>query len=66
LLPSVCCFESKDGEERTPASIGDALGEVVIPEHVGRLQRFVIDGVVLLHQRERRLVVEVLPLALDL
>ena len=40
------------------------LGEVVILDHVGRLQIFVIDRVVLAHQLQRRLVLEVLPLAL--
>ncbi len=41
----------------------DALGEMVVLEHVGRLQVLVIDRVVAAHQRQRRLVVEVLPLA---
>jgi hypothetical protein len=42
----------------------DALGEMVILEHVGRLQVFVINCVVLTNQLERCLVMEVLPLAL--
>ncbi len=58
-LPSVCCFGCEEGAELAPASITDALGEVVVLHHVGRLQVFVIDRVVLTHQRQRRLVVEV-------
>ena len=45
-----------------PAS--DALGEMVILEHVGCLQVLVIDRVVRPHECQRRLVVEVLSLAL--
>jgi hypothetical protein len=45
-LPSVCCFENKDAQERAPGSITDALGEVVIPDHVGRRQVFMIDDIV--------------------
>jgi hypothetical protein len=65
LLPRVCCFESKDGEERHPARIANAFGEVVVPEQVGRLQVLMIDRVIGADERQRRLVVEVLtpPLA---
>ena len=65
-LPGACCLESEDAQERAPARIMDALGEMVVLEHVGRLQVLVIDHVVVAHQRERRLVVEVLSLALHL
>jgi hypothetical protein len=44
----------------------DTLGEMVVPDHIGRLQVLMRDHVVLTHQRERRLVVKVLPLAPDL
>jgi hypothetical protein len=46
LLPSVCCFESKDGQERRPAYVLDRLGKVMIPDHVGRLQVLMIDDIV--------------------
>jgi hypothetical protein len=39
---------------------------VVIPDHIGRLQVLVIDGIVLSHQRQRGLVVEVNALPLQL
>jgi hypothetical protein len=39
---------------------------MVIPDHVGRLQLLVKDHVVLTYERERRLVMKVLPLAPDL
>src|SRR5260370_15892117 len=65
-LPSVRCFESEDGAKLAPAGITDALGEGVVSHHVGRLQVFVIEGVVLLDQGQGGLVVEVLPLALDM
>src|SRR5215831_6992128 len=60
-LPSLYRFERQDGQEPTPARIADALGEVVILDQVGRLQLFVIDRVALAHQRQGRLMVEVLP-----
>src|SRR5262249_40247456 len=66
LLKSVCCFENKDAQERTPPRIGDTLGEVVVPDHVGRLQIFVVDGVVLVHERQCGLMMEVGALALHL
>jgi hypothetical protein len=61
-----CRLESEDGEKRRPARIGDALGEVVVLDHVGRVQVFVIDRIVRPHQGERRLMVKILPLALQL
>ena len=66
MLPSVCCFESKDGEERAPSRIRDALGEMVVPDHVGRLQILKVDGIILLDQRVRFFVVKVAPLPLHL
>jgi hypothetical protein len=44
----------------------DAFGELVVLEPIGRLEVFVIDRIVLTHAHERRLVVQVLPLALYL
>jgi len=41
----------------------NALGEVVVLDHIGRLQRFVLDCVVLPHECERCLMVKVLSLA---
>jgi hypothetical protein len=63
LLPGACCLESKDGKEHPPTSITDAFGEVMVLHHVGRLQIFVIDRVVLAHQLDRCLMLEILPLA---
>ena len=40
----------------------DALGEVVVPDPIGRLQVLVIDHIVGADERQRRLAVEVLPL----
>jgi hypothetical protein len=42
----------------------DALGEAVVPEHVGRLHVFMIDRIVVLKQDKRNSVMKVLPLAL--
>ena len=44
-------------------SISDALGEVMVPDHIADLQLFVIDHIVLAHNSERCLVMKVLPLA---
>ena len=63
---SICCFELQDAQECGPARVGDRLGEVVILDHVGRLQILMIDRVVVANEREGRLVVEVLPLTLHL
>jgi hypothetical protein len=65
LTPGACCLGFKDGTERCPARITDALGQVMIAYHVGNPQIFQVDGVVLPEQGERRLVVKVRPLALD-
>jgi hypothetical protein len=52
-LPGTCCLESKDGEKRAPPRIADALGEMVILDHIGHLQAFMID-----HTASRHNVVE--------
>jgi hypothetical protein len=60
-----CCLvrkDGEDGEERAPPRIANTLGEVVVPEHVGRLYVFMIDRVIGADERERRFVVEVLAL----
>ena len=61
-----CCLVGEDTQERRPARVLDRLGKVVIPEQVGRLQIFMIDRVILSHERQRRLVVKILPLTLHL
>ena len=61
-----CCLVGEDAQERRPSRIADAFGEMVILDHVGRLQVFMIDRVAGLDQAERRLVVEVLALAFHL
>ena len=63
---SICCFAFEDGPKLRPARIADAFGEVRILDQVGHPQVFQIDGVVGSHQGERRLVVKVPPLPLDL
>src|SRR6185437_4535104 len=63
--PSVCCFGFEDGTELRPACIADALGEVVVPDHIFDLQFFEVDGVVVPEQLQRRLVVEIEPLTQD-
>ena len=60
------CLVGEDAQELAPASILDGLGKVVILEHVGRLQVFVIDGVVLLDKYQRGLLVEISALTLHL
>ena len=42
-----CCLVGEDAQERAPPRISDAFGEMVILEHIGRLQILMIDGVVL-------------------
>ena len=44
--PGACCLGFEDGTERRPARITDALGEMVVPYHVGDPQVFEIDRVV--------------------
>jgi hypothetical protein len=58
-----CCLESEDAQERRPPCIADALGEMVVSEHIADLQVFMKDHIVGADQCERRLVVKVLPLA---
>ena len=62
-LPGACCLEREDAQERRPARIGDALGKVVILDHVGDPQVLVIDDIAFAHKRQRRLMVKVLSLA---
>jgi len=59
-LPGACCLEREDGQERTPPRVADARGAGVVPDQVGRLHLLVRDHVILLHEGECRLVVEVL------
>ena len=66
LSTGACCLVGEDAQERAPSGILDALGKMVVLEHVGRLQVFVIDGVVLAHEGERRLMAKVPSLALHL
>src|SRR5215469_16623328 len=54
-LSSLSRFERQDAQEGAPPSVRNGLRQVVIPQHVGRLQVFVIDRVVLLDQGKRRL-----------
>src|SRR5262245_8618133 len=62
-LPGACSLESENGQKRRPACVRNRLGEVVIPDHVGDPQIFMINRIVLARQLERRLVMEVLSLA---
>jgi hypothetical protein len=64
-LPSIRSFESKDGQERAPPGVGDRLRQVVIPDHIGNPQVFVIDHIVRLDELARFLVVKVAPLSCD-
>jgi hypothetical protein len=59
-LASLYRFASQEGQEPAPTRSAAALGELVVLEQVGRLQRFMRAGVVLADQRPRGLVVEVL------
>jgi hypothetical protein len=65
-LPGACCLESEVAQERRPPRITDTLGEMVVLEQSGRLQVFVVDRVVGTDQRQRCLVVKILPLSLHL
>jgi hypothetical protein len=51
---------------KTTRQIADTLGEVVVHEHIGRLQLLVIDRVVGSDQRQGRLMVKVCSLAAHL
>ena len=61
-LPGACRLESKDGQERAPPRLTDALGEGVVPRHVGDPQVCDIQRVVGLDQVVGFLVVNVPPL----
>jgi hypothetical protein len=58
-----CCLVGEGAQERCPPCILDALGEMVVPDHIGDLQVLVINRVVGSDQCQRRLMMEVLPLA---
>ncbi len=57
--PSVCCCGCEDAQELAPARVLNRLGQIVVLEQVGDLQVFMRDRVVLSHELECRLVVEV-------
>src|SRR5258706_11153817 len=61
--PGPCCLGFEDGTECGPPSIADALGELMIPDHVADLQIFQIDRVGGSQQCNRRLMMKVCPLA---
>ena len=62
--PGPYCLGAEDVQELRPPGIADALGEVVILDHVGRLQSLMIDRIVGTYQLKRRLMTEISPLAL--
>jgi hypothetical protein len=64
-LPGSYRLESKDGQEHAPPRIRDALGEMVVLDHVSDPQIFMIDHIVGLDKRGGLLVVEIAPLAGD-
>ena len=64
-LPGSYRLEREDGQKHTPPSIADALGQVVVPHHVGDPQVFVIDYVVRLDQLAGVSVMEVTALVAD-
>ena len=64
-LPGARRLESEDGKKRCPTGIRDALSKGVILNHVTDPQVFMVYRVVLPNQRERRLVVKILPLVAD-
>src|SRR5690242_15284508 len=65
-LPGSSRLESEDAQELRPPPVADALGEVVILDHVGRLQIFMCNGVVDARQRAGFLVVKVSSLIADM
>src|SRR5215469_9771880 len=58
-LPGTCCLANEDGQERAPPGVCNGLGQMVVPEHIGRLQVFVVDRVVLAHEGAYHLVMNV-------
>jgi len=46
LTPGACCLGFEDATELAPRRITDALGEVFVPYHIGDLQIFEVDGIV--------------------
>src|SRR5258708_837049 len=59
------CLACEDATEPRPAGIADALSQVVIPQHIGDLQIFQVNRVVLAQQGQRGLVVVIGALAFD-
>src|SRR5258708_26207017 len=64
-LTGTFCVAYEDAGELIPPGIADTLGEVVVPQQVGGSQVFQINGVVGVHKCQRRLVVVIATLALD-
>ena len=60
------CLEGKNGQKPRPACVVNALGEMMVLDHVGRLQILIIDRVIDADQSQRRLVVKILALAAHL
>jgi hypothetical protein len=65
-LPSICCFGCEDTQELAPARVLDGLGEMMILDHIGRVQVLIIDHIVLSHECEHHLAMEVHALTLYL
>ena len=64
--PGACCLGFEDASKLPPRRIRYGLGEFVVPEHIGYLQVFEIDHIVVRHQLEGNFMVEVGALPLDL
>ena len=57
-----CCLEGEDAQKLRPSGVLNGLGQMMVLEHVGDLQIFMIDRVEMSHQLQRCFVLEVLPL----
>src|SRR5919198_4620764 len=66
LTASFFRFVRQDRGELTPSCVADALGEMMVLNHSSHVQIFNCDRVKLLNEIERRLVVKVRALALNL
>ena len=64
-FPAPTALKVRMAQKRTPPRIADALGQVVVPHHVGDPQVFVIDYVVRLDQLAGFSVMEVTALVAD-
>src|SRR5262249_51871258 len=62
-LAGAFCLARKDGAERCPASIADALAEAAVAPHVGDPQIVEIDHVIRADEHARYLLVDVAPLS---